>query len=98
MPSLIYRRDTIVSLIVFTLIEGALWSFCSTMDRFIFKDSLPVRFVTCCTVLPMVSRHSTDLQGAVMHQEIKKCTNKGREEEDCKLKHVHVNNAGFKSL
>lgn len=44
--------------------------------------------------LPMVSTHTTDLRVAFTYQEMQKCSNKGREEEDCKIVNMDVNNAG----
>ena len=54
--------------------------------------------VTRYTVLSIVSQYSTDLQVAVMCQDMQQCTKKNGGEEDCKLVNMDVNNAKFKIL
>ena len=44
--------------------------------------------------LQMVSTHTTDLRVAFAYQEMQKCSNKGREEEDGKTVNMDVKNAG----
>ncbi len=51
-----------------------------------------------CFVYLAVSHYSTDLQVAVTRQDMLQCANKGREEEDCRLVNMDVNNAGFNML
>ncbi len=67
------------------------------------RSGAPGRTCTCMsslvtghTVLPMFSHYFTDWQVAVMRQSTQQCTNKGREEEDCELENMDVNNADFK--
>ncbi len=47
--------------------------------------------------LLMVSHYSTDLQGAVMCQDMQQCANRDGEEKDCKPVNTDVTNAGFKT-
>lgn len=49
-------------------------------------------------VLPIILQNSTDPQVAMMHQNTQQCANKVREEGDCKLVDMDVNDAGFKVL
>ncbi len=66
------------------------------MEPFV-SEWVPVLFVSCTyTFLPVVSHYSTDLQVEVTGQDMQQCTNKDKEEEDCKLVNVHVNNTGLK--
>lgn len=51
-----------------------------------------------CGVLPMLSHYSTHPLVAVTHQDMQRCACKGREEEDCTLLNMDINNAGFKHL
>lgn len=44
----------------------------------------------------MVLHYTTDLYVALMSQETQQYTHKVREEEDCKLVNMNVNNAGSK--
>ncbi len=66
-----------------------------TMKQF-FKVWVPI--LCAHAHMPIVLHYSTDLQRAIMCQETKQCTNKGREEEDCEQVNMNVNNADFRVL
>lgn len=46
----------------------------------------------------MVLHYSTDLRAAAMRRDVLQCANKDREEEDCELVNMDVNNSRFKIL
>ncbi len=73
----------------------------SAIEMF-FSEWVHILFALCQvtrhTLLLMVSHYSTDQQVAVIHQDIRQCISKGREQEDCKLVHMDVSYAGFKIL